>query len=313
MATTEVFTVSYIDVNPETDAANFDITQLDSWNLAPGIANMILKGAGEVDPTYVSQGSITPVLSCGTSQIKDILDSVGIDGMQIDAGTDPGVVAYLKQLAEGLTRKTGSNHMSLTVKEGMFLPRTITAAQAGGPAIVNCDIVATWDGTNAPIVIAASQAIGITPAATVAWGVGPVSVNGVALSGVQSITIDFGLTEIVRIGDGEVYPSFSALMARNPRVSIVTDKTSYLATLGIDGVAQSATDSVIYLRKCAAGGTRVADNVAEHIKFTIDDGIIQPGTSNYALDQAGATTFDIVPVFDGSNAIFVIDTTSAIT
>ena len=182
----------------------------------------------------------------------------------------------------------------------------------GGPATVNCDIIATYDGTNAPIIIASGATIAVTPSASVAWVLGPISVNGTPLSGVQSVTIDFGLTEVTRSSDGEVYATFAALMTRSPRISLTTDKATYLATAGITGVAQGDTDSVVYLRKVASGSTRVADATAEHISFTIDAGMIQPGASNFMLDQAGAAAMDIIPVFDGSNAVLVIDTTAAI-
>lgn len=308
----ELYTMSYVDVNPETDAADFNITDLDNWTVDSVIASIIRKGAGEVDPTFIAQGQVSPRFTASTPQIKDILDNLGITGIRIDAGTDPGIVAYMKQLEAGGTRKSGANHMSFTIKEGMLLPRSITATDGPTPASVLVECICITDGSNDPVVIASGKSIGVTPAASVGWVVGPANINGSSVEGVQSLTVDFGLIETVRFGDGKVFAQFVAVMGASPRITLLVDKVSYLATLGIEGAAQGGDDCVVSLRKLTEGGTRVAEATSEHITFTMDEGIIQPGPFNAGLDAAGLASIVLIPTFDGANAILVVDTTAAI-
>lgn len=308
MAVSEAWTLSLVDVN----VTNMDVEigQVQSWSPSPNITPLFLKGAGELQPTWLGQDVLAPVISFTTTEIATVLASLTLKGRKID-GT--GVACYLKQLDEGGTRKTGANHMKLNVTEGMIIPRTISATDGGGAATLTCDIVTTYDGTNLPIVVSDSQSISATPTADEAYTAGPVNVNGTALSGVQSTNIDCGNQEVVLKGDGEISPTFVALMSHAPSATVVTAKTSILATLGIDGAVQSGTDSIIYLRKMAEGGGRVADATEEHIKLTMDHGGIFPGPTNFALDAAGFATLTLLATFDNSNDPFVLSTASAIT
>ena len=82
--------------------------------------------------------------------------------------------------------------------------------------------------------------------------------------------------------------------------------------LGLSGAAQGATDSVVYLRKLAKNGTRTADATAEHISFTIDDGMMYCSDITNRHGQRIGTEIVIHPIYDGSIAILVIDPACAI-
>ncbi|HUX16964.1 MAG TPA: hypothetical protein VMW52_10865, partial [Phycisphaerae bacterium] len=78
------------------------------------------------------------------------------------------------------------------------------------------------------------------------------------------------------------------------------------------GVAQTATDSLIYLRAVEENKDRHANAETEHIKIAVDDGII------YVSDLSGdANTpyngeVTIEPTWDGTNAVLAITTGQAI-
>ena len=311
----EVFTLSYIDVELAA-GASFDITQILDWSPASGLAPMLQKGAGVDAFSWVSAGQIAPVVSFTTTQLSNLLGATGpgVKTLAIAAdGDDPGITLYLNQLQKGGGRQSGSNHISLNIKEGILVARSISASEGGGPAVMACDIIATYDGTNDPIVIAASQAIAVTPAAAEAYVVGPVNVNGTNLAGVQALQIDCGNQVITRFGDGVVFPQFAARMSHAPTIAVTTDKASYWATLGLGGVAQDATDSVAYLRQCVEGATRAADNAGSHISFSVDEGLIYPTGSGFSLDGAAAVNVGIIPTYDGTNDPIVVSTSASIT
>ena len=85
-----------------------------------------------------------------------------------------------------------------------------------------------------------------------------------------------------------------------------------LNTFGLDGTAQGATDSYVYFKKVAEGGTRVADATAEHIKFNVDEGIITVDSTDADDGGIATSTVRITTTYDGTNAPIVVSTTSAI-
>ena len=280
--------------------------QVSDYMCSLAVQEAIANGDGLVDPTFVATGSQAPRLSWTSSKVATILGSCGISGLALSST----LTAFFQQITKGGTRAGASSHIRLTVNEGLVLPRTLNADQASASLSLEC--IATYDGTNNPIVIAAGQSLTGTPSVTEQFVAGPVSINGTTLNAVQSITIDFGIAETVAAGDGQVWPTFVAIGERRPRITIQSLDVGFLNTTGISGVAQSASDSVIFLRKVAKGATRVADDTAKHISFTIDDGMIITRSVGGSHGSPQMAEIEIIPTYDGSNAIMAIDTTAAI-
>ena len=288
------------------------LDQIQNFEDDPGINLVVASGDGQVDPTYVAVMSQRPTMSFGSSALATILGACGISGAVIDAdGTYPGLVAWYQKMAEGGIRASGSAHLKMTAKEGLLIPTSVTAQQ-DGTAMVSVQAGLTYDGTNAPIVVADSQALSGSPAVGEMFTVGPVSINGATLEGIQSISFDPGLSLVFGAGDGDVWPTYVSVQARRPRISVVTTDVSALATLGISGAAQGASDSVVWFRKKAEGGTLTADATAEHISLTMDDGMAIPGRGSVTQDGHATREVTLVPSWDGTNAIIVISTAAAI-
>ena len=199
------------------------------------------------------------------------------------------------------------------MNEGIAVLRSIQAGLGDDVAVIQAEVIPTFDGTNAIVVIQASQALTGVPTLDESFTVGKLDVNGTEIEGVQNIAVDFGITLFVMQGDGDSVPTLIAIDQIAPRATISITKASFLATLGISGVVQGVTDSFFYFRKKDQGGSEVANGVAEHIKFTMDEGMIMPGPSR--VNQNGIVVLDVVlePTFDGTAAPFVINTASTIT
>ncbi len=314
MAVGNVHTLYAVDIDPITGANAVFIDQVSDWNVDTGIGEILQNADGMVDPTFVAVGSQSPRIRFSSTALATILAKCGISGLKIDSDvTHDGAEFWFQKVAEGGTRASGSNHIKMTMNEGMLLPRMIRATNGPPPATMDFEAVPTYDGTNDPLVIAASQALVGTPSVGELFTAGPVSINGSALAGIQDITIDFGIREIVQSGDGQVWPTFIGIMERRPVITIRSLEAIALSTFGLEGTAQSASDSVIYLRKIAEGGTRVADGTAEHISFPIDEGRISVNTVGGTHGTPVIAEVKITPTFDGTNAILVINTATAIT
>ena len=294
-------------------AGDVFIDQISDFNVDTAI-NEILEGAdGGVDPTFAAVQSQSPKIGFTSTKLATILAKCGISGLKLSADVDEdGAEFWFQKVAEGGTRESGSNHLKMTMKKGLLLPRSLTASN-DGVANLSFEALAVYDGTNNPIVIAADQALEGSPSVSELFTCGPVEINGVTLEGIQEITIDFGITEIIQGADGQVWPTFVGIMNRRPAITIRTLDVLSLNTFGLSGAAQGATDSVVYLRKIAEGGTRVSDETAEHISFAIDAGRIAVNTISGGHDAPQASEVKITPTYDGVNDVFVINTATAIT
>lgn len=282
-----------------------------SWDRQ--IQEIVQGSDGQVHNSFITTGSESPVVGITTTDVKAALDAVGLNGRVIGSGDT--MTTWLAQMDEATgVRKTGSNHVALLINEGRLLPRVLTA-ENNQPATQLLDAIATYDGTNKPLVVTDSQAItGSASAITgILFTLGPVKFNGVAQGGVQRMTFDPGIQEIVQGSDGDGYPTFVGILRQNPRFTITFEDASIFAT--IDGMKAEPTITV-YLRKMAqnsTGGIRVADATAEHIKFTIPLATAVTRAPSAAHGSQASFDVDIIPYSDAAAAIFTISTTSAIT
>jgi len=258
--------------------------------------------SGNVDPTFTAMMSTNPRFSF-TTKLITVLSSFGIAGGEITTAK-----MWLQQLVKHGTRNATSK--DIIAATGMCLPRSLTVSQ-GAPAELQFDLFAlSTDGAAVPITFA-TGAMDAIPTALV-WTLGPVSLNGTPYD-VESMTIDFGIQEFVEASSGNVYPTYITIMERRPTITLAVRTADIQGALDVTGLAQSGTDSVFYLRKLTANGTRVADVTAEHIKFTVDDGMMTIQDLPTTHGSPAMTNVLITPVYDGVAAIVLIDTASAIT
>lgn len=301
MSVARAFTLYAASVN------NTMIDQVTSFGISSGLEQFILSVDGGVDPTFAAVKSLVPKISLSTNAIASGLGVAGMNAANITSDA----LFYFQKLADGGTRATGDSHLKMTVAKGMVFPRSISASH-DEPAEMSYEVLCLTDGGGAPVVIEKNQALSGTPVVDQLYVAGPVVINGTTLSGVKSINIDFGIKETVLASDGEVYPSFAGIMNRQPKISIDLFDLDVMADFGIAGVPQGDTDTIIYLRKVAPGGTRVADATAEHIAFTIDAGHIGIGDSDAKPGDPATAKLEITPIFDGTNDILTINTAAAI-
>jgi len=315
MAITNLYTLYGVNIAATSPVF---LGQIRDWGVSAGISEFLEGSDGDVDARYAAVNEQRMSVSFTTRDIKAALDAAGISGRQIDVDTPDtlgAIECWFQVIDKGGTRKaggSGDNHTKLTLSDGILLPRQLQASQ-GQLAEISYDALLTYDGSNNPIVIDTTANLSGTPGTSVLWTLGPVSINGAAINGVTDLTVDCGIEEIVEGSDGEVWPRYSAIMSRRPSITFRTPDAGLLNTLGITGAAQGASDSLVYLRKVAKGGMRVADGTAEHIKIAIDDGRITVREARGTHGERLGVKVQITPVYDGTNEVLAITTASAIT
>lgn len=283
------------------------IDGITSQSVGHGIQALVNHGDGSPYPRFAGIMKAEPTISFTSRALKKVLDVTGTDGVAISSS----VVLFFQKTADQGLRASGGAHLKLTVSAGLVVPRNARAGQ-DAEAEISVDIIpVSSDGLTSPITYADSQSLSGSPNQNEKFTVGPASLNGTAYE-LQSIDIDFGLEVRTHMHSGLPYPVRAHIARAAPRITLTTFDLAKLATLGVPGVAQGSTDSVVWFRKLLENAVRTPDATAEHISFTIDDGHIYVDSADAGDNEDGSASIMVQPTYDGSNAVLVMDTTAAI-
>lgn len=302
MATSKLSTLYAVDI------ASTLLDEISNVNVDPAIQKQMAALGGAIEPRFVTIMGQSPVINFSSHALARCLAAVGVSGLAL---ASPAELFWQAILIDG-GREGTLKHFQMTVNAGLVVPRRISAQQ-GGLATITYDIICRYNGTNEPIVYTVDQTLAGSPTVDELFTIGKATINGVDLTGITGIDIDFGLQIVQQISDGDIWPTFVGIMERSaPVISIITTDVVSMNTFGLDGTAQGATDSLVYFRKKLADGGNVTDVTAEHIKFSIDAGIITVEQTGGGHPGPIECTVMITPVFDGTAAILAISTASAI-
>jgi len=249
------------------------IAGIQNVSLNSGLQTLAQGGNESIYNTHGALVSGAPAASLSTIDLKTFLDQCGVTAMKIDNGlSGDGLILYCPKYAPGASREANdaSTHWSATLASGMLVPRTLSVSHQQTAAI-SADAIATFDGTTAPVTFAetADLPAGIYPSVAAEWTLGKIMLNAVPLTGLQNVTIDFGIQLIVRGSDSSTFPLIVSVEKTQPVITVVGAHIGDTATLTEQGVYYTAEQVVLYLKKKAEGGTFVVDGTAEHIKMTL--------------------------------------------
>jgi len=282
------------------------INQISTRSINPGIESMISRNDGQVDPTFAAVMFQKPMFTFGTTAVARALGFAGISALAVSATP---VESWFQQVQAGGTRLTGTNSTKFSFANGILCPKSLDASDSS-PASIDYEMAAvSVDGVTSPLTMGVSQSMPSIVTTREYFTVGPLTINGTAIPGIQSTKVDFGLNVATEGGDGHAYPTLTYIDERSIVCTFRTKTINILETIGFFA-AQSATDSVFYLRKIAAGGTRVADGTAEHIRCTIDEGMIS--VTEVGGDKSSEAEIKIECTYDGVADPLAINTAAAI-
>jgi hypothetical protein len=260
--------------------------------IAPQVQRVLAGGSGGVYDTFTAVGKAMPIIDFTSGDLKTILADLT---SQIARAIDGDFSIWFQKMEKGGLRSAGATHTKGTVAAGMIIPVSLTL-QDGQSAALSAQVVLTSaDGSTSPLALAGITAMVASAGAAALWTLGPVTINGTVLEGVESVTINFGIEPATLGGSGLVYPTFTGVAKMKPTIAITAQSVDEFLAWGLTGAAQGATDSTIQIDDMAQGGLR---GVAP-IVCTIDDGHWGPDTVDLNDGQGARHAMTCQPTFDG--------------
>lgn len=294
------------------------INGIESTGFEGGVELFEESAGSETDREYVAAKNIMPTVPIVTCDLT-ALATVGFAGVAITAGTStPGVLLFGRAISSGAlpTAIGTAAHVKAAISDGILIPVSIRAShnQVAKLSMLIHAVLGTGGFSGAtPIVFTASSAITAGAGAlTSLFTTGPVkwTLSGGASTlcqGIQEINVSFGIQVVKEGSDGEVYPSMSGIIARDPKIEFATADTTISTIIG-DGISISAFAS--YFRQVSQNGQRVAPATTTHVSVAGTAGMITPGSTNLVHKRSGLSSFTYTP--SKNTNIITVSTSTAI-
>lgn len=274
--------------------------------------------SGEAYPTHLAMVSQKIMATFRTTSIAAGLDVIGLTGLPIFATSQDGVNLYAYAHAEGGTRASGSNHRKYNVKQGIIVPQRITCDHQGD-AVIEYRLLTTWDGTNNPVVITDSSAVPTNGVDSARFTIGKCTLANLTINHITSFELDFGHVIETEGADSDKWDTFVSIRETKPVLRLRGRDIEWLdaSVYPLEGAVATQANTSFYLRKRSASTSSgfVADATQEHIKFNAAG--LAHVTTIFDAETEGNPPAEVaveMPMrYDGTNAIIVVDTTSAIT
>lgn len=257
------------------------VKQITDSSVMSGLNTVTESPAGHRYPMFLANDLIQPSLEFSSTQLKTLLGLIPPGGIGIAA-----VTPYFKAAAAtGNVARATTSHYKTQFNNVVACVQSIEL-NTQGPARARVQIMPSYDGTNAPVVYTGSVALPVSLVATELFTLGPTAINGTAVSGVKSVTINFGVQLVPEQTDGEQYPTFVHIDRIAPTVRIQTIAAVNWATYGLGGLALNGTTGwATFARRYEADKSRYADNASQHLEWQASFGKVVPqGTTGRGVD-----------------------------
>lgn len=258
--------------------------------------------------------------------VDDVLDIVGTTGICLKSDqTKNGFEFFLTALdqcqpgpsatANNLLIKSSSASASVE-NYGILWPGSLSIPHSGN-AEFSFNMTPKANGGNAAITIDENVSLPTIADTLRRFGMGPVNLAGFTLTGKQSVDVNFGVSLLTESADGSLFPEWVAIEKVLAVITIrgINPKWALAAGIPRGGKKFAHADTSFYARKKDPDVISgfVADNVAEHIKFTANG---KAYITDIATGNASAPTQTACVMYvekDGSNAPLIANTLQQIT
>lgn len=191
--------------------------------------------------------------------------------------------------ADMATFSSGSDHYALSGTKGMIVANSFSASDTGAATAEVEVIFLSTDGATAPVTESSAASLAAEAFAGL-YSLGPVTINSTLVDCARSMNVSTGVRIEPEFCNGNNY-AITAFNKPPITPSITVEGPGLGQFLGAIGGWTAGSSLVGYFRKRTTAGF-VADNVAEHVKFSFADGILDAGwTAANGGDASKSVTF----------------------
>lgn len=272
------------------------IDGITSVGIPLGIETGADASSGEPYPRHRFFRSQRPRPTFDTLDINVALGVVGTMGVSI-SDLSGGVDLYAQQKQHGGIHASGSVHRKYSISQGMVVPTSLNC-QHQQDASLSCEVVATYDAVNDPIAITDSAAVPGGLSACDLYTLGPVSIEGVALTELNSVQIDFGVTVTTEGKQSEIWDTIAFISEVKPRITLTGKSVEWFKSTNVPILGKDLThaSTSIQLYKRGPNNTLVTGKTLTVAGLAMIDNALQ------ATGQASAdATMILEAKYDGTN------------
>lgn len=235
----------------------------------------------------VQQG---PSASFSTVKLAAALGIFGALQKKLDATTQAEL--YLTEIEDYGTRK--ATGVKATFGKGLVIPRTLSASQ-GREATLGIDVFGAGDGANCPLAFTSGQTVPTNLSTDELFTLGEFLVNGASIGEVQDASVTFGVQEKLAYGSGHVFPYAIWVVDYRPVITATVVSAGPISTLGVSGVANTASIQFKKFNQPGMPGATGAITVSTHASRVR---VTEVGGSHGGEVTSQIT---VTPIYDGTN------------
>jgi|GEM_PF-4606283 len=262
--------------------------------LSPNIAETLQGGDGSLYNTFAATLGAAPALRFTSVKVAQNRALSGAAGAAIGTAVEAFLV---EEEAFGTRKSTGQK---LALSNGVIVPRTISADQGGVARLAQEIVLGGAAAGGAPYSFTADQTVPTAATVDELFTLGPITVDGTSIGGVQSLSFDFGVGLSAVQSDGQTYPRLVAVNAVAPRLTFDTNNIGLLLSSdpslgGLGSLELNAGDAepvavAAYLAELTEGG--VIGSTGE--KITCSYGLLVPRSLTVSAAGDAVLSYEVV-------------------
>lgn len=271
--------------------------QLEDVDISTGLVWIQDNCSADIHPTFTAVGEFKPKATLTSPDVGGVLAVTGLFGLVCT-----GCTVYFAKF-DGPAHASGSVHASFVLNDPTVLVESINPSH-NKCAMVSLSALATYDGSNEPVVTSYAAALPAAESMDEMYTLGWTVIDSVVY---EALSWEYRAnnSEDQEGHSGNYRPTNADLLKRDPEFSVTSNNVGSLAWCG-----ESITSGEFYLRKIPADGTRTADATEEHIKLSISAALTGGDVFSGQWGQRAENRVSIRPIKSGVNAVVSLDLTA---
>ncbi len=284
---------------------NSTVMAASDVRLMPNNAMQTFRHSGNLFDSIAAFSGGVPRISFKTP-VKDALSTIGTGLLALTTFE----VFAAKFSNSTFIRLATSTHTKWAATSGCAYISGWSVGQ-NGVCMADVEVVVfSSDGATHPLTRSDANAMITVASEPLLHTLGPLSVNGSVITGLNQISVSMGHTLDVRVSDGDLYPRNAALLAGSPSISGEhLDPLTLLTTLNLAGVNINGSSVIAYWKSFDA--TTQVVSTANSISVTMASGRIAVEDMSEGQNNANKSSIRVSPLSTSTTHPLVISTAAS--